>query len=901
MGLETYQEKRDFKRTSEPEGRVESSQTGNLYIIQKHAASRLHYDLRLELDGVLKSWAVPKGPSLKPGEKRLAVHVEDHPLEYGSFEGTIPEGEYGGGTVMLWDKGRWEPIGDPHEGYAKGDLKFRINGEKLKGSWVLARMKGGAGEEGKNWLLIKKRDEYAILPNDPDPVDYMNRSVAGGRSMSEIAAGREKVWFEGEAVPGNDPRVEAVRSESSNAGKKKKRRMFLDPSDLSGSRPSAQPNLFRPELATLIDRPPEGEQWVHEIKYDGYRILCFLSKGSVRLISRNGNEWTSKFQEIAGIVSKLPIESAIMDGELVVLDEKGRSDFQALQNIMQGIESGKLVYFAFDVPYAAGFDLTSTPLLARKEFLRILIESMPEESKDDPIRYSDHIQGKGEAVFPNACRLDLEGIVSKQADSPYEQKRTRRWLKVKCFHRQEFVIGGFTEPGGSRTGFGALLLGYHLPDGKLVYSGKVGTGFDERDLKEMTSNLTALETDNSPFVNPPTGYEAKGVRWIRPELVAEVEFSSWTREGILRHPSFKGIREDKDPKEVVREDPEPLTVLAENTQTGNSIGDKSVEEAHPETGSPQVPAPKNRMPRQSKSGRAKKSGPDLTLSNPDRVLYPEIEVTKRDLAEYYEQVAGWMLPHLVRRPLTLVRCPEGWKKECFFQKHLGDSAPAVLRQIPFLEREGVEYYSIVDNVEGLVSLVQIGVLEIHVWGSREENLEQPDMMIFDLDPDPEVPWEKMVRAAFLVRERLTDLGLRSFVKTTGGKGLHIAVPLAPRRHWDEVKEFSRAVAEGIVRESPSEYIATMSKSKRKGKVFIDYLRNGRGATFIAAYSTRARTGATVSAPIGWDELLSGIKPDTFNIGNIRQRLSSLKKDPWEGYFKVRQTITDRMKKSVQKM
>ncbi len=897
MGLETYQEKRDFKRTPEPEGQVRSSPTRNLYTIQKHAASRLHYDLRLELDGVLKSWAVPKGPSLKPGEKRLAVHVEDHPLEYGSFEGAIPEGEYGGGTVMLWDRGRWEPIGDPHEGYAKGDLKFRLHGEKLNGAWVLARMKGNSGEEGKNWLLIKKRDEYAISSGDPDPVDYMDRSVAGGRSMSEIAARSEKVWFEGEALPGTDSRVEAARAESGK-GARKKTRAPIDPSGLSGARPAPLPHIFRPELATLVAKPPEGENWIHEIKYDGYRILCFLSDGAVRLVSRNGNDWTVKFREIAEVVSKPPVESAILDGELVVLDEKGRTDFQALQNILKGIGPGKLVYYVFDIPYAAGFDLTSTPLVVRKGLLRNLLESWSQKSANDSIRYSDHIQGNGGAVFSNACRLGLEGIVSKQSDSPYDQKRSRRWLKVKCFHRQEFVIGGFTEPGGSRTGFGALLLGYYRPDGALVYSGKAGTGFGERDLAEMTPRLATLEIDKSPFVNPPTGHEEKGVHWIRPTLVTEVEFSSWTKEGILRHPSFKGLREDKDSKEIVREDPEPLAPVG-STQAENSTGNNSMKEAPSKTESPNVPVPKAGAQKRGKSSGAKSGGIDLALSNPDRVLYPEIGITKRDLAEYYAEVAEWMLPHLARRPLTLVRCPEGWQKECFFQKHLGDIAPGVLRQISFMGREGVEYYSIVDNVDGLLSLVRIGALEIHVWGSREENLEQPDLMIFDLDPDPEVPWEKMVRAAFLVRERLTDLGLRSFVKTTGGKGLHIAVPLIPRGNWDDVKGFSRAIAEGIVRESPNEYIATMSKSKRKGKVFIDYLRNGRGATFIAAYSARARNGAPASAPIGWDELLSGIRPDSFNIGNIRQRLASLKKDPWEGYFKVRQTITDKMIK-VQK-
>lgn len=893
MGLEKYRQKRDFRQTPEPEGKVESSPTGNLYVIHKHAARRLHYDLRLELDGVLKSWAVPKGPSLNPAEKRLAVHVEDHPMEYGSFEGSIPEGEYGGGTVMLWDRGRWEPIGDPHEGYAKGDFKFTLIGEKLRGAWVLARMKGSAGENGKNWLLIKKRDDYAISAGGPDPVDHMDRSVAGGRSMSEIAARRENVWFEGKAVSGTDPRIEGARA-GKNKAKSKKAQTPIDPSALPGVRPAPLPNLFRPELATLLDRPPNGENWIHEIKYDGYRILCFLSEAGVRLVSRNGIAWTHKFPEIAESASKLPLKSAILDGEIAVIDQEGRTDFQALQNSLKGIGSGSLVYYAFDILHAGGFDLAQTPLLARKRLLRGLLESAPENG---PIRYADHIQGSGESVFSNACRLGLEGIVSKQADSPYDQKRSRRWLKVKCSHRQEFVIGGFTDPGGSRTGFGALLLGYYRPDGTLVYAGKAGTGFDEKDLNEMTGRLAALEIDQSLFANPPTGYEARGVHWIHPKLAAEVEFSSWTREGILRHPSFKGLREDKDPKEIMREDPEQSPAAPEKVEDEGVTGKGPQENVSPKTDTVTIPTSRAGTLKRNKSNVGK-DAPDFALSNPDRVLYPEIGITKRALAQYYAEIARWMLPHLLRRPITLVRCPEGWLKECFYQKHLGKAASGILRQIPIIEKDGTENYSLVENLDGLISLVQIGVLEIHVWGSREENLEQPDMMIFDLDPDPGVAWERMVRAAFVLRERLTDLGLRSFLKTTGGKGLHIIAPLTPRGNWEEVKDFSRAVTGGIVRESPDEYIATMSKSKRKGKIFIDYLRNGRGATSIAAYSTRARSGAPVSAPIGWDELLSGIRPDSFNIGNILQRLASLKRDPWEGYFKVRQTITDKMRKTA---
>lgn len=869
MELEKYRQKRDFERTAEPEGKVEPSPGGRLYVIHKHAARRLHYDLRLELDGVLKSWAVPRGPSLDPAERRLAVHVEDHPIEYGSFEGTIPRGEYGGGTVMLWDRGRWEPETDPREGYDKGDFKFRLYGQKLKGSWVLARMKGKAGEDGKNWLLIKKRDSEAKPPSGSEPADLGDRSVATGREMDEIAA-------EAQTAPhahheagktAKAPRSKSSRPKEPSPGSAVAQ---IDPSGLPGAAPAPMPGTFHPELATPAKKPPAGEDWLHEIKYDGYRLLCFLSDGRARLLSRNGKDWTSQFGEIARSAQRLPVESAILDGEAVVLDREGRTDFQALQNILSGIRGGRLLYYAFDIPYCQGFDLTRAPLTERKKLLRRLLERL--SGKGPQILFGDHMEGGGDSVFHHACRLQLEGIISKKADSPYEQKRSRRWVKVKCGHRQEFVIGGYTEPSGSRKGFGALLLGRYDRSGDLVYSGKVGTGFSDRSLQDMAKRLRALEAAGAPFANPPAGREARGVHWVEPKLVCEVKFGSWTEEGILRHASFEGMREDKSPKEVAREDFEP-----------RDSGKRGAEPARPS----------GRAARESET-----SAMDFALSTPGRVFYPEIGVTKRDLARYYADVSEWMLPHLVHRPLTLVRCPEGWEKECFYHKHLGETAPEALRSIPIAEKEGRKLYGVIDDVAGLIALVQIGTLEIHVWGCREDKLEKPDMMVFDLDPSPEVPWEKTARAAFLLRDRLLELGLESFLKTTGGKGLHVTVPLTPRLEWNEIKEFSRKVAESIVRESPHEYLATMSKEKRKGKIFIDYLRNGRGATSIAAYSTRARRGAPVSTPLGWDELLQDVRSDSHTIQNIRNRLFSLKKDPWEGYFSIRQSITAKMRKKM---
>ncbi len=678
----------------------------------------------------------------------------------------------------------------------------------------------------------------------------MDRSVATGRTMEEIASRKD----EGEAG--------------------------LELASLPQARPAEQPRFIHPQLATPVGEPPKGENWLHEIKYDGYRILCILAGGQARLFSRNGHEWTDRFSQIARAASKIPISSAILDGEIAVVDRNGRTDFQALQNILQGIKTGRLHYFVFDIPYCAGFDVAQIPLIQRKELLlkKLLTGTLIPSSDESQVLYSDHIVGEGEAVFSHACRLGLEGIVSKRADSPYEQRRSRNWLKVKCFMRQEFVIAGFTDPGGSRSGFGALLLGYYDHGGGLVYAGKVGTGFSDETLEVLSERLGALETATPPFTNPPRDHDAKGVHWTRPQLVAEVEFSAWTEDGLLRHPSFKGLREDKEAMDVVKENPQEMVPIDNEGERSTASNEKPPKAAKPKTGDT--------------------NSSSLALSNPDRIFYPEIGVTKRALAQYYSDIAEWIMPHIERRPLTLVRCPEGWQKECFFQKHPGDTLTGALRSIPIIEKGKRVYYSVADNIDGVVALVQMGALEIHVWGSREEKLEQPDMMVFDLDPAPEVEWTSMIEAARRLREKLLALGLTGFVKTTGGKGLHIVVPLAPEAEWNTVKAFSRAVAESIVREAPGDFIATMSKDKRRGKIFIDYLRNGRGATSVAAYSTRSRQGAPISAPLAWDELSPALKSDTFDIHNIRDRLAGLKEDPWAGYFSVRQKITTEMKKKV---
>ena len=853
-GLNEYKKKRRFELTPEPEGKVKRSRTGSLYVIQKHAASRLHYDFRLELGGVLKSWAVPKGPSLDPSDKRLAVEVEDHPISYGSFEGIIPEGNYGAGTVMLWDRGTWEPLKDPHMGLRAGRLEFRLLGEKLKGEWALVRMARRADEKKNNWLLIKVKDDYSRR-GGKSVLDEYPLSSASGRDMKEIAAAAGK----------------AVKNDNASGSSRAKKKQgdsdpgsdLPDPAGLPGARKSKLPEEIKPELATLVDSPPSGDDWLHEVKFDGYRLISILSDGKVRILTRGGKDWTDKFGGIARALGALPVKSAVFDGEAVVLDKNGVSDFQALQNALKGPRKNSLHYFVFDLLYCSGYDLTRVPLLDRKTFLEKILGFI----EPGVIHYSDHIVGEGSRVFEDACKMSLEGIVSKRAASPYSQRRTRDWLKVKCHKRQEFVIGGYkASTKASRPGFGSLLLGYYDGEGNLVYSGGVGTGFDSRSLKSIRKELDSMPRKDSPFVNPPTGADARGLRWVRPELVAEVEFTEWTDDNLLRHPSFKGLREDKPANEIIRERSSGEESMAEDTGKKNDSASDTVAGVH--------------------------------LTHPDRVLYPDQGLTKAELAQFYADIAGWILPHVVNRPLTIVRCPGGSQNKCFYQKNVGEGLPVAIHGVSIEGKEADKTYISIKDIKGLVSLVQIGVLEIHPWGSRIDKLERPDRMVFDLDPGEGVSYPGVVEAAFKIRDILDGLGLVSFVKTSGGKGLHVVVPLDRRSGWEEMKSFSKAVADGVVKLEPGKYIATASKAKRKGKIFIDYLRNNRDATTVAAYSTRARNGAPVSTPITWDELSPDLTPNKYNVGNLRARLSSLKEDPWKDFFTTRQSITAAMKKKV---
>lgn len=791
MALEEYRSKRDFKRTPEPAGETAAA-PGARFVVQKHAARRLHYDFRLELDGVLKSWAVTRGPSLDPADKRLAVQVEDHPLEYGDFEGVIPKGEYGGGAVALWDRGTWEPLADPVTGMGKGVLKFRLHGQKLNGVWALVQLKA----EPRNWLLIKERDAEARPGSDI--LGEQPTSVLSGRQVEEVAT--------------------------------------IPPAPMSakvpGARVAPMPDQLELQLCTLVDDAPSGPDWVHEIKYDGYRMLCRIHGGQVRMLTRNGHDWTARFFPIATALRGLPCREAILDGEVVVLDTSGASDFAALQDALSTNRPQDMSLFAFDLLYLDGYDLTHARLDDRKAALARLLAGVPA-----PIYYSDHIEGRGPDFAAKACSFALEGVVSKRRDRPYRPGRSGDWVKAKCTSRQEFVIVGFTPSTTRGNGFGALLLGY-WHDGELRYAGKVGTGFSERMQTLLQERLKAIQRAEPALADPPAKERAT---WVAPQLVAEVEFAEWTRDGRLRHPSFQGLREDKAVDSVVRES---------DRQTAS------------------VPLPAG-----------------VRLTHPDRLLWPDEGITKQALAEHYALVAPLVLPHVSGRPLSLLRCPDGVGTECFFQRHARPGMAASIKQAD-IPGEAASVW--LDSVEGLVGLVQMGVLEIHAWGSRVVDVMHPDRLCFDLDPDPDLPWQRVVEAARDIRARLQGLGLQSFLKTTGGKGLHLVVPIEPEHSWAEAKVFCKSFADQLVRDRPDRYVATISKARRAGKILVDYLRNQFSATWVAPYSTRARAGAPVSVPLSWEELDSGLRSDHYRVTTIARRLAAQTVDPWEGIAQVRQ-------------
>ena len=874
MGLARYHAKRDFRVTPEPRGRVGAKRVkARAYLIQKHAASRLHYDFRLELDGVLLSWAVPKGPSLDPADKRLAMHVEDHPLEYGRFEGTIPQGQYGGGTVMLWDRGTWQPVGDAAAGYKKGHLKFDLKGEKLQGRWALIKTHGSKyGGKGEPWLLVKDTDAYARRGVDARIVEARPNSVVSGRSIDEIAAAKDREWRSDRSLKAN---VRAGAVAVSKSGKRKARIAASRPvhgaSGAPGARRAALPAKLAPALATLVQTPPQGDDWIHEVKYDGYRMLGRLKNGVARVYSRNGKDWTDRFATLAQDIKRLRASSAWIDGELCALDAEGHSNFQALQNTLAAGSKTKLVYFAFDLVHLDGYDLSNVALVERKRLLGELLER-----SGTALRYSPDVRGSGADVFTQACRGGMEGVVSKRADSRYGVGlRTRNWVKVKCSLRQEMVIGGYTDPQRSRAGFGALLLGVYEA-GQLRYSGKVGTGFDDATLLDIRRKLERIERSVPPFVNPPRGFEAKDVHWVEPVLVAEVRFTEWSTGGALRHPAFIGLREDKKASDVVREKPAVLPPAKSSAPT------------------PAVRHSATPKSMQSKSDTVA----GVKLSHPDKLLFPEAKLTKFALARYYEAIADWMLPHVKDRPLSLLRCPDGWNKECFYQKHAAPSVHASVTRVEVPEHDGTATYFAANSLQALVGLLQWGVVELHPWGSRMPHPERPDRLIFDFDPADDVPWPELVAAVQDLRILLETLGLTGFLKTTGGKGLHVVIPIKATLTWEQAKGFTRAVADLFAATFPQRFIATLSKAKRAGRIFVDYLRNSQGATAIAPYGIRARKNAPVATPIGWDELDQDRRFDFFNVNTIPERLGRLRHDPWQDFAATRQTLTAAMFKQV---
>jgi bifunctional non-homologous end joining protein LigD len=900
VALEVYRKKRKFGVTPEPRGRAARRGGGNRYVIQKHAASRLHYDLRLELDGVMKSWAVTRGPSLDPADKRLAVHVEDHPVEYNSFEGTIPEGEYGGGTVMIWDRGTWQPEGDAHRAYAKGHLVFDLNGEKLHGRWHLVRMRGRPNERADNWLLIKAKDGEARSARDEDILEEEPDSAASGRTMEEIAGGKGKkrVWHsnrrDGSAAdpparsqqafkeelralraksgarakaPRRQPREKSASPSRERKTPRSKAKAPSSSSSTGGRRgdpkPASRarlPDFIPPSLATLRDVPPSGTAWLHEVKFDGYRIEARLDRGEVTLLTRNRQDWTHRFKPIVAAVARLKAETALLDGELVVEDQKGVSSFSLLQTDLKAGRSDRFVYNVFDLLYLDGRDLTGLPLIERKAALQKLLPA----KGGGPIRYVEHFDGDGCAIFEQAKKLNLEGIISKLRDAPYRSGRSDNFVKAKTHEEQEFVVAGFSPSAAMPRAVGALTVAFH-DDGELRYAGRVGTGYTREIARDLWRRLDKLRTVRPPLAVPNTE-RRKNVIWVKPDVVVEAAYRGVTHDGLLRQAAYKGLREDKPAREVVRE--RPAAAAASRGQAVRRSAGTATAKDRPQA----ARAPKN------------DTVADVRLTHPDRVYWPDDGVTKKQLAEYYASVWDWMKPHILGRALSLVRAPEGITGETFFQKHIAANIKGspLRRAVPGKDHDVIA----VESVTDLIALVQSGALEIHVRGSRLDSLETCDRIVFDLDPGEGVSWKDIVAGARETRERLKDLKLDSFVKLSGGKGIHVVLPIADA-DWDAAKAFAQKIAFAMAADSPRLYLAKMTKSLRNGRTFIDYFRNSREATSVAAYSTRARPGAPVSAPLTWEQLGRTKAANQYTVLNLNKQF---RQDPWRDIGKLKQKL-----------
>jgi bifunctional non-homologous end joining protein LigD len=831
--LSRYTAKRNFAVTPEPQGERAEPAPQLGYVIQKHWASRLHYDFRLELDGVLLSWAVPKGPSFDPSEKRMAVHVEDHPVSYGSFEGTIPPRQYGAGKVILWDRGTWEPVGDPREGMAKGKLLFRLHGQKLAGLWELVRI-AKPGDKQDPWMLFKKRDAWARPLADYDVIAALPDSVA--EKPLGLLEEREP---RGGVVAGtpDEPAAASV-------------------AELPGAVKAPLPAALSPQLATVARTVPAGGGWIYELKLDGYRLLARLDRGRATLYTRNGHDWTDRMKPLAQSVQALGVRSGWLDGEIVVLDEHGMPSFNLLQNAFDAARTEAITYFLFDVPYADGHDLRQVPLAARRAWLRAQVEA----HGSDNVRFSADFKADPASLLQSAARLGMEGIIAKRADAPYVSDRASTWLKLKATGRQELVVVGFIDREGSRREIGSLLLGHYDDGGVLHYAGNVGTGWDAATASRLHDRLVKLEVPDSPFapgvVQPgrwsrrPGGNE----RWVKPEVVVEVRFADWTPDGSVRHAVYQGVREDVPPRTVRRE---------------------AMVAAAPPAPGPRVGAVK--------------------VSNPERVIDPSTGLRKLDLVRYYESVADWMLPHLKGRPVSLVRGPEGITGELFFQKHDDKLSIRGLRELDAALWPGHPALLEVPTAEALVNAAQMNVIEFHTWNSMARSIDKPDRMVFDIDPGEGVTWARVQEAALLVRTLLDELKLKSWLKTSGGKGLHVVVPLAPKLDYDTVKAFSQAVVQHLARTVPSRFVAKSGAANRIGKVFVDYLRNGHGATTAAAFSARSRPGLGVSMPVAWEQLSSLKSGAQWSIATAREYLSFQKDDPWADYGKSRQTLATAMR------
>lgn len=881
-----YNKKRNFDITPEPPeealpGRKRGSHALR-FVVQKHEARGLHYDFRLELDDTLKSWAVPKGPSLDPANKRMAIRTEDHPLSYAKFEGHIPRGQYGGGDMIVWDEGVWQPIGDPDSSFKSGKLKFTLIGEKLAGDWTLVKTRGRGDSNKEHWLLIKERDgaarpsdEYDILAERPESVLtgellLADTSSAASKKLSDVVTKKPESKNK---VSDKQTLKNSATLHSAKASPKTEMKIT------AAFKTASIPNTFSPQLATLVSEPPAGD-WLYEIKFDGYRMLARVLDGQVNLFTRNGHDWTARLPVQVKAIEALDLDDSWLDGEVVVLDENGLPSFQALQKAFDLEVSEEIIFFLFDAPYLKGEDLRELPLEERRKKLK---KAIPRKAKS--LRYSDAFEADHRSIVQSACAMSLEGVIGKRVGSTYVSRRSDDWIKLKCRLRQEFVIVGYTDPQGSRSGFGAILLAVHkeLRSRELIYAGRVGTGFNADRLDEMLKKMKALEQTVSPVSTNLTGIQAKGVHWIKPKLICEVEFAEWTSEGNLRQASFIALRTDKSVKDIIRESAKTLTSKQQLNSKGSAAAEAAVA-----------------FKKHSRSTSAKPEVAGVPISNPGRVIDAISEATKLDLAAYYERVSEFILPHLSNRPVSLLRAPDGIAGQQFFQKHSDNRAIPHITQLDRKLDPEHDPLMAIGSTEGLIGCVQMNAIEFHTWGATTAHIESPDRFVLDLDPDPALPWRSVVEATKLTLSVLDELKLVAFLKTTGGKGMHVIVPVNSDDGWDYVKELSKSVAEFMAKQIPERFVAKMGPKNRIGKIFIDYLRNSRGASTVCAYSVRARPGLPVSVPISRHELEKISKPDQWNIDNLGERLNKLRTNPWGTYsgdkFKSQKITTTMWKK-----